>query len=402
MDEASRLDLHWIGMVHVSGGPLDGIRLVEISGIGPGPMAAMLLADMGADVIRVDRAISSPSGGANRRSDALGRSRRSVAIDLRQPEGVELVLKLVERADGLMAPFRPGVAERLGIGPHECLERNQKIVYGRMTGWGQEGPLSKRAGHDINYIAITGALDAIGRAGAPPTPPLNLVADGGGGAMLLAFGMVCGLIEAIGSGGGQVIDAALVDGVSLLFAPFLDRIQSGDWGPDRGTNIVDSGAPFYDVYETSDHKYLSIGAIESQFYTTLVKLLGWDPAELPEQLDRSSWPHMKVRFAETILERTRDEWCAVLVELDTCVAQVLTATEAIDYSHATARSSYVAVDGISQPAPAPSVGRETPFQPRRPYQGATRTRYSRNSDSPTMRSRRSEANRSSCDVGFVP
>src|SRR6266508_4220945 len=275
-------------------GPLAGLKIIELAGIGPGPMTAMMLGDMGADVVRIDRARSGPMERlVEPRYSVHGRSRRSVAVDLQKPGAAEVVLRLIESADGLVEPFRPGVTERLGIGPDDCLARNPKLVYGRMTGWGQDGPYASAAGHDINYIALSGALHAIGRAGEPPVPPLNLVGDFGGGGMLLAFGMVCGLLEAQRSGRGQVVDAAMVDGAALLFGALFGLHAAGIWKDERGVNMLDSGAPFYDVYETRDGKYVSIGSIEPQFYTLLLEKLGLAGAEFPAQMDRERWPEMK-------------------------------------------------------------------------------------------------------------
>lgn len=343
-------------------GPLHGVKIIEIAGLGAGPMAAMMLADMGADVIRIDRLEPTSMDQWARNLDVCGRTRRSVAINLRNAEGVALALRLIEGADGLIESFRPGVAERLGIGPEVCLQRNPRLVYGRMTGWGQEGPLASRAGHDLNYIALTGALNAIGRKGQPPTPPLNLVGDGAG-AMLMAFGMVCGLNEALRSGKGQVVDAAMVDGASLVFAPFFTLMAAGHLSPDRGSNAGDSGAPYYDVYVTADGKYISVAALEPQFYAKLVELMGLDQADLPQQNDRSAWPAMKEIFAARIAMHTRDQWIAKLGDEDTCFAPVLTVAEAIEHPHAIARGAYCEVDGVMQPAPAPRFSRSGVAEP---------------------------------------
>ncbi len=340
-------------------GPLTGYRLIEIAGIGPGPMAAMMLGDMGADIIRVDRTkthvmdrFSEP------KFNVHGRSRRSISVDLQKPEGTEVVLRLAAKADGMMEPFRPGVAERLGIGPDVCLARNPKLVYGRMTGWGQEGPLAKVAGHDQNYIALTGALHAIGRKGQKPVPPLNLVGDFGGGGMLLAFGMVCGLLESQKSGKGQVVDAAMVDGTALLLGGIFGMNGAGLWNDrEHETNMLDGGAPFYDTYETSDGKYVSIGAIEPQFYAILIDKLGLKNETLPGQHDRAQWPAMKVKFEGLFKQKTRDEWCAIMEGTDICFAPILTMTEAPHHAAAKARNAYIDVGGFAQPAPAPRFSR---------------------------------------------
>lgn len=337
-------------------GPLNGISIVEVTGLGAGPMAAMMLADMGAEVIRIDRPGPTMMDNWPRAYDVCGRSRRSIAIDLRRPEGVELALRLIDRADGLIEAFRPGVAERLGIGPSVCRARNPHLVYGRMTGWGQDGPLAQRAGHDLNYVALSGALNAIGRKGAPPTPPLNLVGDGTG-AMLMAYGMVCGLLEASRSREGQVVDAAMVDGASLVFAPILAMTLGGLVSGERGTNGGDGGAPYYDAYETADGKFVSVAAMEPQFYARLLALTGLDAAELPAQNDRSAWPAMKAIFARRFATRTQDEWVALLGNEDTCFAPVLTAAQAVAHPQALARRAHVEVAGVTQPAPAPRFSR---------------------------------------------
>ena len=342
-------------------GPLAGLRIIELAGIGPGPMTAMMLGDMGADVVRVDRTRSGAMEFlSDRRYAVHNRSRRSVAVDLQKPEGAAVVLRLVAKADGLIEPFRPGVAERLGIGPEPCLRANPKLVYGRMTGWGQDGPLARAAGHDINYIALTGALHAIGRAGERPVPPLNLVGDFGGGGMLLAFGMVCGLLEAQRSGKGQVVDAAMVDGAALLFAGLFGLHAAGYWKDERGVNLLDTGAHFYDVYETADGKFVSVGAIEPQFYALLLEKTGLAAADLPPQMQRESWPAMKERLAAIFKTKTRDEWSAIMEGSDICFAPVLSIAEAPEHPHARARDAYVDVEGVRQPAPAPRFSRTTP------------------------------------------
>jgi len=339
-------------------GPLSGVRVIEIAGIGPGPFAAMMLSDMGAEVIRVDRAQSVRGGDPDRPPmDVLNRGRRSIGVDLKHPDGVQTVLRLVERADALIEGFRPGVAERLGIGPEDCMARNPALVYGRMTGWGQDGPYAPTAGHDINYIALAGALDPIGRAGAAPVPPLNLVGDFGGGGMLLAFGVVCALLSARSSGEGQVVDAAMVDGAAVLMALFHGLSAMGLWSEERGTNLLDTGAHFYDVYECADGKYVSIGSIEPQFYAELLRLTGLADAELPHQMDRSQWPAMKERLAEVFRAKTREEWCRLMEGTDVCFAPVLSITEAYDHPHNRQRQTFVEVAGVRQPAPAPRFSR---------------------------------------------
>jgi alpha-methylacyl-CoA racemase len=339
-------------------GPLQGITVLEIAGIGPGPFCAMLLADMGADVIRVDRAAQVMGGDPETPpADVLNRGRRSIGVDLKSPEGVEAVLALVEQADVIMEGFRPGVAERLGIGPDDCKARNPKIVYGRMTGWGQEGPYAQAAGHDINYIALAGALDPIGRRGEAPVPPLNLVGDFGGGGMFLAFGIVCALLEAQRSGEGQVVDAAMVDGAAVLTTMFHAFRAMGIWNDERGTNLLDTGAHFYDVYETSDGGYVSIGSIEPQFYAELLRLSGLEGEELPHQMDRSQWPALKARVAEVFKTKTRDEWCEIMERTDVCFAPVLGLGEAPRHPHNVERGTFVEEHGVVQPAPAPRFSR---------------------------------------------
>jgi len=354
-------------------GPLTGYTLIEVAGIGPGPMAAMMLGDMGANVIRIDRArLRLPERFADPKFNVHGRSRRSIAIDLQKPEGAEVVLRLCEKADGLMEPFRPGVAERLGIGPEACLKRNPKLVYGRMTGWGQDGPLAKAAGHDQNYIALTGALHAIGRKGEKPILPLNLVGDFGGGGMLLAFGMVCGLLEAQKSGKGQVVDAAMVDGAALLMGAIFGMHGAGMWNDkEREANLIDGGAHFYDTYETKDGKYVSIGSIEPQFYDLLLEKTGLKGQALPPQRDPGSWLDMKAKLAAIFKTKTRDEWCAVMEGSDVCFAPVLTMSEAPHHPAAKARDAYVDVAGFMQPAPAPRFSRT-----RQAVQGPAPTRGS--------------------------
>ncbi len=342
-------------------GPLAGYKVVEIAGIGPGPMCAMLLSDMGAEVLRVDRIRPSGLGLAiPPRFDLLNRGRRSVAIDLKKKEGLKIALRLVEQADVLIEGFRPGVAERLGIGPEDCFARNPKLIYGRVSGWGQEGPLARAAGHDINYIALVGALHAIGRAGETPVPPLNLVGDFGGGALYLAFGIVCGLLEASKSGQGQVVDAAMVDAVASLMTVFYGLQAMGIWTDQRGENILDGGAHFYDVYETADGKYVSIGAIEPKFYAELLRLTGLDGEDLPHQMDRTKWPEMHERLRAVFKTKTRDEWCTIMEGTDVCFAPVLSIEEAPNHRHNKTRGTFVEIDGQIQPAPAPRFSRTNP------------------------------------------
>lgn len=344
-------------------GPLAGTTVIELAGIGPGPFAGMMLSDMGAKVIRVDRARPGPHGEppTNVPLDALARGRKSVAVDLKNPAGVEVVLRLVEQADALIEGFRPGVTERLGLGPEACLERNPRLVYGRMTGWGQDGPYAKAAGHDINYISLAGALEPMGRAGEGPVPPLNLVGDFGGGGMYLAFGVVCGVLEAKNSGQGQVIDAAMVDGAASLMNMFWGLKASGMWGPERGTNMLDSGAHFYDVYECADGKYVSIGSLEPQFYAELLRLsgLGAQP-DLPAQMDEEHWPAMKVRVAELFRQKSRDEWCQIMEHSDVCFAPVLSMEDAVSHPHNVARGTFTTSGGLTQAAPAPRFSRTSP------------------------------------------
>ena len=338
-------------------GPLQGVTVVELAGIGPGPFAGTLLSDMGADVVRIERVelverAKRPSGFV---FDARGR--RDLAVDLKHPDGVETVLRLVEHADALIEGFRPGVTERLGLGPDLCLGRNPRLVYGRMTGWGQDGPLAQAAGHDINYISLAGALAHFGRAGAPPTPPLNMVGDYGGGGMFLAFGVVCALFEARGSGQGQVVDAAMIDGAAYLMGPLWGLSGMGLFNEERGTNLLDSGSPFYDVYETADGEWVSIGSIEPQFYAQLLELTGVEHDDLPPQMDRSGWPLLRRRLTDVFATRTRAEWIARLEGTDVCFAPVLPMSEASGHPHLVARGSIVEHDGMEQPAPAPRFSR---------------------------------------------
>jgi alpha-methylacyl-CoA racemase len=347
-------------------GPLSGIKIIELAGIGPAPFTCMMLADAGAQVLRLERA---PAGaveageefaksGAGSYWDLLNRSRSSVGIDLKNPDALELVLGLVEQADGLVEGFRPGVAERLGVGPEDCFARNKRLVYGRMTGWGQDGPMASMAGHDIDYIAIGGALWSLGRADSAPVPPLNLVGDFGGGGMLLAFGMVAALLEAARSGEGQVVDAAMVDGAASLMTMIHAFHRHGLWNDERGANMLDTGAPFYEVYETADGKWMAVGGIEAQFYAELIRGLGLEgDSSFPTQMSRDQWPAMKARFAEIFKSKTRDEWSAIFDGTDACVVPVLSPWEAHLHPHNVARSTFVEVNGTVQPAPAPRFSR---------------------------------------------
>lgn len=339
-------------------GPLKGIRVVEMAGIGPGPFACMLLADLGAEVIRIDRTQGGMSMGANP-ADITGRGRRSIAIDLKQPEGIEAALRLIETADVLVEGFRPGVMEKNGLGPDICLQRNPRLVYGRMTGWGQDGPLAAAAGHDINYIAITGALDAIGRREGGPVPPLNLLGDYGGGSLYLLLGVLAALVERQRSGQGQVIDAAIVDGVASLMASVRAFGALGMLETERQHNLLDGGAHYYDTYECSDGRWISIGAIEPQFYTLLLEKLGipLDEAGPEAHYDKSRWPELKQRIAAVFRTRSRDEWCALLEGTDACFAPVLTVDEAVEHPHNRARHNHVTQDGVVQPAVAPRFSR---------------------------------------------
>ena len=345
-------------------GPLAGVKVLEFEAIGPAPFAGMLLADMGADVLVIDRP-ETPGLGLKRERwyDVMLRGKRSVTLDMKSPRGAEAALALIARADALIEGFRPGVMERLGVGPAEALKANPRLVYGRMTGWGQEGPLAPRAGHDINYIALSGILNAIGRRGEAPVPPLNLIGDFGGGGMLLGFGVVCALLDAQRSGRGQVIDAAMVDGAALLAAMFAGFLAAGGWSEERGANILDSGAPWYDVYETADGKYVAIGAIEDKFYAELCARL---ELELPPQHDRARWSEMRRRLAETFKRKTRDEWCRVFEGSDACFAPVLSWTEARAHEHSRARAAYVELAKVAQPAPAPRFSRTAPELRRAP------------------------------------
>ncbi|MGV0763077.1 CaiB/BaiF CoA-transferase family protein [Tistrella mobilis] len=344
-------------------GPLQGIRVIEIAGLGPGPFCAMLLADLGADVLRIERATG--SGLFDPKFDLSNRGKRSVVLDLKKPEGVAAVLKLVESADILTEGFRPGVMERLGLGPDICLARNPKLVYGRMTGFGQTGPLAKVAGHDINYIAMSGALHAIGGPDKP-VPPLNLVGDFGGGALYLAFGLMAALIEAGRSGKGQVVDATMIDGAASLMTMMYGMAAAGSWDDRRSANLVDGGAHFYDTYETADGRHVSIGSIEPQFYAELIRLAGLDPAEFAAQNDKAEWPRMKARLVEVFKTKTRDEWCSLMEGSDVCFAPVLSMFEAPEHPHNRERGTFIEVDGVVQPGPAPRFSRTTPGRPTPP------------------------------------
>jgi alpha-methylacyl-CoA racemase len=342
-------------------GPLAGVKIVELVGIGPGPFAAMLLADMGAEVLRVHRVESVDRGYDPGGVPVLDRNRRSVGVDLKHPDGVETVLRLVVAADALLEGFRPGVTDRLGVGPEACLARNPRLVYGRMTGWGQDGPMAHAAGHDINYIALAGALAHFGRAGAKPTPPLNMVGDFGGGGMFLAFGVVCGIVEARTSGQGQVVDAAMVDGSAVLMSMMWGLRQLGAFDEQhRGENVLDTGAPFYDTYECADGAFIAVGSLEPQFYAELLAKTGLGDEELPAQMDRDGWPRLRARFTELFKTKTRAEWCALLEGSDACFAPVLTLSEAAEHPHITARGTIVEYDGVLQPAPAPRFSRTAP------------------------------------------
>ena len=342
-------------------GPLSGIRVIELAGIGAGPYCGMVLGDMGAEVISIERPGGNPAAAVGH--TVMFRNRRSVALNLKQPGAAEAVLRMCEKADALFESNRPGVAERLGVGPDACLARNPRLVYGRMTGWGQDGPLAARAGHDINYIALAGVLHSIGRRGEAPAVPLNLVGDFGGGGLLLAFGMVCALLEAQRSGKGQVVDAAMVDGASSLMAMWWGFRQQGLFSGPRGTHLLDSGAHFYETYETADGKHLAIGAIEPQFYAELCQKLGLPP-EFRDQMSTARWPALKARLAEVIRTRTRDEWAALFEGSDACVAPVLALEEAPAHPHNRARGAFVEVAGATQPTPAPRFSRTPPATPR--------------------------------------
>jgi alpha-methylacyl-CoA racemase len=347
-------------------GPLDGIKVVELAGIGPGPMCAMLLADLGAEVLRIDRLEAVDLGlERGRQFNLLNRGRRSASIDLKKPQGIEAVLRLVDRADALIEGFRPGVTEKLGLGPDVCLARNPRLVYGRMTGWGQDGPLAHAAGHDINYIALTGALHAIGNRGGPPVPPLNLVGDFGGGAMFLAFGICAGIIEASRSGRGQVVDAAMTDGASSLMTAIYGLFAAGSFTNQRGTNVLDSGAHYYGVYECADGRYVSVGSLEGKFYAELLEKLGLGDDDLPDRQNPGHWAAYQAKVAAIFRTKTRDQWCEVMEGSDVCFAPVLDLDEAPRHPHNQARGTFEEYDGVVQPAPAPRFSR-TPGAIQRP------------------------------------
>ncbi|MFC4930415.1 CaiB/BaiF CoA transferase family protein [Massilia sp. GCM10023247] len=345
-------------------GPLNGIKVIELVGLGPCPFAAMMLADMGAEVIRIDRkpkpGAATPFPMLGTKFDVMARGRRSLALDLKHPEARALVLQLVERADILIEGFRPGVMERLGLGPDDCQARNPRLVYGRVTGWGQDGPLAQAAGHDLNYIALSGMLHAMGRADAPPSPPLNLVGDFGGGGMMLAFGVVCAALEARSSGKGQVVDAAMTDGAALLGAMMVGLRACGAWSDAREANLLDGGAPFYDTYACLDGKFLSVAALEPQFYAQLLELTGAADPDFGKQWSQQRWPELKTKFAALFATRTRDDWCALLEGSDACVAPVLDMAEAPQHPHNRARSTFVEIEGLVQPGPAPRFSRTVP------------------------------------------
>ncbi|MET0980857.1 MAG: CaiB/BaiF CoA-transferase family protein [Telluria sp.] len=345
-------------------GPLAGIKIIEMVGIGPCPFAAMMLADMGAEVIRIDRKVTpgapNPFPMLGTKFDVMARGRRSLALDLKRPEARDIVLKLATQADILIEGFRPGVMERLGLGPDACMAQNPKLVFGRITGWGQTGPLAQAAGHDLNYIALSGMLHAMGRADSPPSPPLNLVGDFGGGAMMLAFGVVCAALEARSSGKGQVVDAAMTDGSALLGAMMYGLRAFGSWSDAREANMLDGGAPFYDTYTCADGKFLSVGAIEPQFYAQLLELAGALDPEFQKQWSQKRWPDLKARFAALFATRSRDDWCALLEGTDACVAPVLDMAEAPLHPHNRARDTFVDIDGVTQPAPVPRFSRTVP------------------------------------------
>ncbi len=345
-------------------GPLTGVKIVEVGGIGPGPFCAMMLSDMGAEVIRVERL--GHQGLADPIYEVMHRNRRSIIIDLKKPEGVEAILKIVEQVDALQEGFRPGVMERLGLGPDVCLSRNPRLIYGRMTGWGREGPLASASGHDINYISLSGVLGSIGRRGEKPVVPLNLTGDFGGGGMLLAFGMVCALFEAQRSGQGQVVDTAMVDGSATLMAMMYGFRAGGFWTDEREANMVDGGAHFYDTYETADGKYVSVGSIEPQFYDLLLQHTGIDDPEFKNQWNQDKWPEFKKKMAAIFKTKTRDQWCEIMEGTDICFAPVLSLEEAPEHPHNKERKTFIEIEGVIQPAPAPRFSRTRPEIQSRP------------------------------------
>ncbi len=338
-------------------GPLRGLRVIELAGLGPGPFAGMMLADAGAEVVLIDRPGATERDRERRRHELMHRGKRSLVLDFKHPQGRALLLDMLAHVDALIEGFRPGVMERIGLGPDECMGRNERLVYGRMTGWGQEGPLARVAGHDINFIGLTGALHAIGERDAPPVPPLNLVGDFGGGGMLLAFGLICALLEADRSGRGQVVDAAMVDGASILTSFIHGLRHMGHWDDQRASNLVDGGAHFYGTYETADGKYIAVGAVEPRFYAELLDLIGIPPSELAPRMDRRVWPEARARLACAFRSKTRDEWCAIFEGTDACVSPVLSFEEAPHHRHNVWRSSFLESEGAWQPAPAPRFGR---------------------------------------------
>jgi alpha-methylacyl-CoA racemase len=346
-------------------GPLHGVRIIELAGIGPGPYAAMLLADLGAEVVRVERP-GPPVSAVPPEKDVLRRNRRSIVVDLRHPDGVRTVLAMASRADVLLEGFRPGVTERLGLGPADCWSVNPRLVYGRMTGWGQSGPLASAAGHDIGYIAVTGALGAVGRAGEAPVPPVNLVGDFGGGSTFLVIGVLAGLWEAARSGQGQVVDAAIVDGASSLTALLHGLMAAGQWSDGRGVNFLDTGVPWYDTYQTADGQWMAVGALEPKFYAEFARLLGLSDEIAELRADSTEWPRLREAIGSAFASRTRDEWSAVFEGTDACVAPVLSLTEAADHPHLAARQTFVGVAGVVQPAPAPRFSRTVAPQPTPP------------------------------------
>ena len=343
-------------------GPLQGLRVVELAGIGPGPHAAMILGDLGADVVRIDRPSAFGSGGVVK--DAMSRNRRVVAADLKSDEGRDLVLKLVAKADVLIEGYRPGVTERLGLGPEQCAQVNDRLIYARMTGWGQSGPRSQQAGHDINYISLNGILHSIGRANERPVPPLNLVGDFGGGSMFLLVGILSALWERQNSGKGQVVDAAMVDGSSVLVQMMWQMRSSGMWTDARGTNMLDGGAPYYDTYECADGRYVAVGAIEPQFYAAMLAGLGLDGTDLPDQNDVTRWPELRAVFTERFGSQDRDHWAKVFADSDACVTPVLAFGEVQSEPHITERDTFYEVNGGLQPRPAPRFSRTAPDTPR--------------------------------------
>lgn len=346
-------------------GPLNGVRVIEIASLAPAPFGCMILADLGADVLRVDRAERCGPQAAQP-NDPLSRGRRSIGLNLKDPAAVDVLLQLTESADVLVEGFRPGVAERLGFGPQACAERNPGLIFARMTGWGQDGPLAPTAGHDIDYIAISGALSTVGRPGQSPVPPVNLLGDFGGGGMLLAVGILAALVERASSGLGQVVDAAMVDGSALLTSFIYGMRASGSWQDQRGSNLLDGGAPFYDTYATADGGYVAVGALEPQFYAALLDGLGLTEAGLPDQHDRGGWPMLRKRFAEVFATRTKADWEQIFAGADACVSPVLSLAEAPAHPHALARNAFVEVGGVRQPAPAPRFGRTTAAEPTAP------------------------------------